>query len=130
MPTAPTLDSVKQQFDDWRADPNKARKIPDYLWNNVAALLEHYKISKITSTLRLSSSQLKAHCQQPLLGNKKLINKSIKNASRPINSFVEVALPTINEQSTIEIIRFDGAVLRIKQPDREGLSLLVNLFLG
>jgi len=64
MTTTPSLESVKQQFDAWRTDPNKARKIPSYLWDKVSELVRHYKLSIILSTLNLNSMQIKTHCPQ------------------------------------------------------------------
>lgn len=59
-----TLDAVKSQFDQWRKlRPNRC-KIPQYLWDNVRQLTQHYSYGQISSKLRISYQQISAHIEE------------------------------------------------------------------
>lgn len=56
-----SLESVVQQFKQWRATREKRGKIPDALWALVIPLMGQYSRSKISTALRVSHDQLKQH---------------------------------------------------------------------
>ncbi len=53
------LSSVKEAFTHWRTTRLRQGKIPDYLWEQVRGLLNHYPIAKICSTLSISTVQIR-----------------------------------------------------------------------
>lgn len=53
------LSSVKEAFTHWRTTRLKQGKIPDYLWERVRGLLNHYPIATICSALSISSVQIR-----------------------------------------------------------------------
>lgn len=53
------LESVNAAFEHWRETRTSQGKIPDYLWEQVKALLDTYPLSKICSTLKVSHVQIK-----------------------------------------------------------------------
>ena len=129
MSARPSLDAVKQQFAHWRAMPDKSYQIPNHLWEQVMPLLAHYKVSKILSTLGLSSSQLKTYRQK----NHGDVNKPSKE-NKPSHSFVSISLQDSVTDNTevafLELIRPDGVMLRFKKIDHATLSTLLQSFLG
>jgi hypothetical protein len=53
------LADVKSHFDHWRATRNKRCKIPEYLWDKVKALIEHYPLTAITHALSTNTNQIR-----------------------------------------------------------------------
>jgi hypothetical protein len=130
MSTVPSLDTVKQQFDHWRATPNKNQRIPDYLWERVAILLDHYQVSKIQATLGLNSTQIKKHCQSRNNNEVKTVGK--KNKILPADSFISIDLPSsVNHDFfPLELTRPDGITLHFKKIDHSLLTILLQSFFG
>ena len=62
--TVDTLDSVKAAFAHWRETRTSQGKIPDYLWEQVKALLGTYPLSKICSTLKVSHMQIQENISE------------------------------------------------------------------
>ena len=54
-----TLSSVKEAFAHWRTTRLRQGKIPDYLWEQVRGLLNHYPIGKICSVLGINTVQIR-----------------------------------------------------------------------
>ncbi|WP_207385680.1 hypothetical protein [Legionella anisa] len=54
-----TLSSVIEAFSYWRTNRLKQGKIPDYLWEQVKGLLNHYPTAKICSALSISTVQIR-----------------------------------------------------------------------
>ena len=59
-----TLDAVKAQFDQWRKLRTNRCRIPQYLWDSVRQLAQHYSYSQISSRLRISYQQISAHVEE------------------------------------------------------------------
>lgn len=55
----PTIDSVRQQFQDWRSSRIKRAPIPEHLWQSAVALCRVHSISHVSQRLRLSYADLK-----------------------------------------------------------------------
>ena len=53
------LDETKSHFDHWRTTRNKRGKIPEYLWDKVKPLMDHYSLTTITNALRINTNQIK-----------------------------------------------------------------------
>ena len=59
--TEPTLESVTNAFNEWRANKKGARShTPETLKHQALVLLKHHRISHVIDALRLNSSTLKA----------------------------------------------------------------------
>lgn len=127
----PSLEFVKSQFDKWRASPERSWKVPDYLWDQVMPLLDHYKITKILSTLTLNAGTFKAqHIRYLENKNPKItMNKQDFPAT---STFLNIPLPAnLSENAaSIELTRPDGLTLRFKKIDHSTLSTLLKSFLG
>lgn len=129
--TTPSLELVKSQFDKWRASPERGWKVPDYLWDQVMLLLDHYKITKILSTLSLNFGTFKTQHRR-YLGNKSPKNPPTKQDFSATSTFLNIPLPgNISENAaSIELMRPDGLTLRFKKIDHPTLSALLKSFLG
>jgi len=126
-----SLDQVKRQFEKWRANPNRDRKIPDTLWKQVAPLLTQYKKSEILKTLGVNHQQLKSHL--PAAMNKNAISV-VKRAHiiKKHDRFISFELPSqaIDNGYQLEVQRLDGTVLRLRHVNPHTLDNLLTSFLG
>jgi hypothetical protein len=64
-----TLEETLTQFDAWRSQPRKPRRIPDDLWGAAVSLCHEHSVLKVSRALRLNYSDLKErfeHSQQAL----------------------------------------------------------------
>jgi hypothetical protein len=59
------LEEVQLQFELWRNDPERCRRIPPELWDNTVSLCSHYSTWSVSRTLRLSFNELKVRVQNP-----------------------------------------------------------------
>ena len=81
--TSPELNKVKSAFKTWRARKDKGSRIPQILWEEAVALYPEFSISKISTTLSLSYTDLK----------KRVENKAEKHSSSPndpVPAFMEL----------------------------------------
>ncbi|ETR68675.1 MAG: hypothetical protein OMM_10282 [Candidatus Magnetoglobus multicellularis str. Araruama] len=101
----PSLTFVRKQFQIWRANRKKINEpIPDELWKAAGSLVDHYKISDITKTLRLKSNDFKKNIAR--------LKSDIKNELE----FVELTpIPVHNSysQCNIEIEKPNGSKIKI-----------------
>lgn len=118
------LESVKAAFEHWRKTRTSQGKIPDYLWEQVKALLGTYPLSKICSTLKVSAVQIK---------------ENISEVSNEFQ-FVEVRSPAVsadmssefycrNDCCSIELCRASGDKLTIHSLSPVHLSHIVTEFM-
>lgn len=107
----PSLTSVKNQFQVWRDNRKKMNEpIPDALWKAAEALVDHYKFSDITKTLRLKSNDFKKHIAR--LKSVVAERPDIENEME----FVELTpIPIHNSysQCNIEIEKPNGSKIKI-----------------
>lgn len=133
-----TLESVQQAFDHWRNARGHDKKIPDYLWQQVAKIIPHYRQNQILLTLRLSHGQLHRNTSHRLTSPLPAPSPSLKptmtapekpqTTDAPSPAFVKTFLPTSPESASsyhVEWQRPDGAKLTITQLDAAGLCVLV-----
>jgi hypothetical protein len=67
-----TLDTVRQQFESWRSESTKRKRIPPHLWEAAVRLCETYPITHVCRYLRLSFPDLKKHistAKPPMIGS-------------------------------------------------------------
>ena len=131
-----TLEAVQDKFEAWRQRPGKRQPFPKAYWRDVIALQEHYKISKILSTLRISHAQLRVHEQR--------LNGKAKSAERkdpPANDFIAVdfsgetaKLPAtescLSDILSIELTRPDGTVLKVNALSSQAADALITRFIA
>lgn len=98
-----TLESVQQQFTDWRASRHSKREhIPDRLWQAAVRLCRVHSINHVSRSLRLSYTALKKR----LRGVHSTKEKSVQFLQ------VEVGNP-YSGQWQMECIRADGGRLHV-----------------
>jgi hypothetical protein len=115
--TAPSLEQVRQRFESWRQSREKRTRIPQSLWKAAVALSEEYSIHHLSKVLRVNYAALK--------------NQVLKlNPPDPSASYVSTAtfleLPPAAPvvESTIEIVRADGAAMTMHLKAATGSDLL------
>lgn len=114
--TPVTLESVKAKFGQWRSTRQGIERIPQALWDDVQALLEHCSMSQVSQALRVSYKQIRGRePRQRALPDKKPM-------APDAHRFVEAFLPTVqgNQDSArakycdLEIKTANGATVAIK----------------
>jgi hypothetical protein len=104
----PTLESVQEQFQAWRAGKSGREKIPEHLWAAAAQLCREHPHTLVSRVLRLSFNDLKKHLPERV----------------PVQ-FTELDLRPLTGPWEIECQRPDGARLRLSSsshlPDLSGL---------
>ena len=61
--TSLELNKVKSAFETWRANKDKGSRIPQSLWKEAIALYPEFSVSKISTTLSLSYTDLKKRAE-------------------------------------------------------------------
>jgi len=104
---APSLEQVRQRFESWRKRRKKRTRIPQNLWQAAVSLSEEYSICHLSKVLRVNYTALKKHVVK--------FNMPEKNASDvSCSTFIELPAPAVPFfESTIEMIKSDGSVMRI-----------------
>lgn len=103
-----SLEQVQQRFESWRLRRKKRTRIPRTLWQAAVSLSEEYSINHLSKALRVNYTELK----------KKVVNaQTAKKETSGISSspFIELPVPAAPlTESTIEMIKSDGSVMRIQ----------------
>ena len=98
-----TLESVQQQFSDWRVQrSSKKEPIPDRLWQAAVGLCDVHTVGRVSCALRLSFTKLK----ERLAGNHFPKEKPVQFLR------LEVGSPC-SGQWQMECIRTDGSRLHL-----------------
>jgi len=98
-----TLESVQQQFSDWRAQRgSKRERIPPELWQAAVRLCDVHTVGQVSGALRLSFMELKKR----LSGNHFAKEKSVQFLRLEVDSPCSV-------QWQMECIRTDGSRLHL-----------------
>jgi hypothetical protein len=107
LPTAPSLEQVQQRFESWRQRRKKRTRIPQNLWKAAVSLSQEYSIFQLSKALRVNSTALK----------KQVAKFNSPEPSPPdvsCTSFLELPAPPVPAmESTIEMIKSDGSVMRM-----------------
>jgi hypothetical protein len=105
---APSLEQVQQRFESWRQRRKKRTRIPQNLWKAAVALSEEYSIFHLSKALRVNYTALKKQVT-------KFNTAQASTAYVSSSTFVEFPAPAPPAalESTIEIIKSDGAVMRM-----------------
>jgi hypothetical protein len=99
------LEQVQQQFESWRKHRKKRTRIPQRLWKAAVSLSDEHSIHHLSKILRINYTALKNRVLQ--------LNPPAKSESYVSNAtFFELPTTTTLE-STIEMVRADGAVMKM-----------------
>lgn len=125
-----TLESVAERFTQWRKNKSKGERIPEQLWYEAIGLLDTYRISEVTRTLRLSGADLNKRRQRTEA------RPSRESLLVESSSFMEVdpqvvqqALGSQGPTAWMELARPDGLRLRIQPSGSAELLTVVNRFM-
>lgn len=148
-----TLEEVQKHFQQWRREkPAHNSHIPDYLWDQVAHIVEYYSQSDILKHLKISRYQLVASMKS----RKKPQDMDSRAASIPQetpdniphNPFIKLSMPPVQdlnqnppphipttppmEQNTsqVELIHPNGVTMRITAMSAHHISILLSSFMG
>ena len=122
-----TLEAVAEHFERWRRNKKRGDRIPQPLWDEAIGLVETHGVSRVTRTLRLSTTDL----------NKRrgIVRASQRRrTSIAETAFVEVEQTPIPVSDTeavwMELERPDGMRLRIRPTQGLDMLALVDRFMG
>jgi hypothetical protein len=148
-----TLEEVQKHFQQWRREKTAHNShIPDYLWDQVAHIVEYYRQSDILKYLKISRYQLVA----AMKSRKKPQDRDSRVAltpqetpdNIPHNPFIKLSMPSVpdlkqnqiphvsttpnTQQNTpqIELIHPNGITIRITAMAGHHLSTLLSSFMG
>lgn len=150
-----TLEEVQEHFQQWRREkPAHNSHIPDYLWDQVVHIVEHYHQSDILKHLKITRYQLiaamksrKSH--QNIHSTDATNSQEIPDNITP-DPFIKISMPmTLDPQPTsqqphspsptppthqnipqIELIHPNGITMRISAMADHHLSTLMSSFMG
>ena len=136
-----TIEQVKQQFNDWRAQRGKLGSFPDELWINAVSLLDHYGATKIIRDLGVTRKQLNdrtmRHSKVGDASNANFVELEITNniqEQRVVEAksvtHTKTSTPTIKPGSSIELRKPDGTTLTIHDLCRTDVQTLVATFMA
>jgi hypothetical protein len=130
-----TLDTVIANFRQWRAHRIQRGRVPPELMEQAAALVGHYPLSKISTSLGLDFDGFKRYCRQ----RDGLPSRSTRStrSKLPSPAFVEVQTlpPAFGFDSGnpaaihMELRRGDGATLQIHCTEPAALRHCIEQFL-
>ena len=60
----PSLEQIQEQFETWRNQPRRGRKIPEELWDAAARLCLRHSLLRVSRALRLGYNELKERVQR------------------------------------------------------------------
>ena len=130
-----TLEAVAEHFAQWRIRKRKRERIPETLWQEAIDLLDRYRISHVTRTLRLSGSDLNR--RRGVSAGGRCRKRAVVNQKDTGATFVEVtdqaAFQTAGPNATagwLALHRPDSMRLHIHPSDRRELLALVDRFMG
>ena len=94
----PTLETVHQQFAQWRENRCKREPIPPHLWEAAANLCRTYPITRVCRHLHLSFAEVK---------------KRVIKTQKPPVQFMDIGLSCLSGSWQLQCDRADGATLRL-----------------
>ena len=117
-----TLETVVANFRHWRAHRTRRSKVPPELMEQAAALVGHYPVSKVSTSLGLDFNGFKRYCRLRNGIPCEAPSTRVRRAKPVSTAFVEVqplapasGLPEANRAAIrLELRRSDGATLQIQ----------------
>lgn len=118
-----TLETVEQEFSNWRATKKGGEKIPEYLWEQIRILLKHHKRSLVFKRLGVTIQQAR---EQGLV----LSSLQSIRSKEIITPFIEIPLSKVGSQFTTHIpvvtLKRGELMLSLEYPTEAQLHLLIN----
>lgn len=102
-----TLETVRQAFEEWRANRNSGREhIPERLWMMVQGLLSNHKPGELRATLGINSQQLKRYCpdvndRKPLITHDGFIETLLPSPSMDCKLILQGTSRTLSVQISV-----------------------------
>ena len=136
----PDLQEIKLKLERFRADRKGKKEIPEHIWEEAVALLEHYPFQVVWRELRLKPEYLKRRAGV-VKGNKlPKREKSAKFLTLTSSKLTEIknetnkqiTSPSINQTSECRLVieRVDGSRLQLNLPiDWSHIETLLSSFL-
>jgi hypothetical protein len=123
-----SLDEVKSHFEHWRMTRSKQReRIPEYLWNEVKILIDHYPMQDITQALRINTSQIKDNLK---ISTKINFVEVQPETSSTLTGQQIVSFQNNNCVCSIEFHRVNGGILKINALPVASLTAIITQFMG
>ncbi len=118
VPAHETLDQVKHQFEAWRKQSGRTRKIPEELWEAAVALCKEHSVTVVSKALRLNHSDLKQRVNaHPCL--------------QQTPTFIELGcMPPAAEEIVVECESSGGRRMRVHYRGPHTAAMLVDLVSG
>lgn len=118
------LDKVKQAFTEWRSQRPKKAKIPAYLWQMVAPLVQEYPLSMIMRALGINTTQLKDNVISPKATFVEAIGAQSSDSIQPCQSV------SFDAGYSVELSKPCGSSLKIDNIPASMVSDLISTFMG
>ena len=118
LPIALSLEQVQQRFESWRQRRKKRTHIPQSLWKAAVALSQEYSICHLSKALRVNYTALK----KQVIKSKDTEPSTSNVLSSPFIELPAPSAPLI--ESTIEMIKSDGSVMRMHVQGADCLDLV------
>ena len=119
-----SLDKVKQEFTEWRAQRPRMGKIPTRLWDLVLPLLDDYPRSMISRVLGISASQIRNNVDSDKVTFVEAANSQQQSQPKPSRA-------AGSEQCCeVELKRPCGSTLMISSLPISVLATLIPSFVG
>ncbi len=117
--TPSSLEQVRLRFESWRQRRKKRTSTPKSLWVAAVALSGEYSISHLSRVLGVNYTALKKRIQ-------KTNNVDFSASEAPSATFLELPFPSSTPvlECTVEILRNDGAIMRMHLKGNTGSDLL------
>ena len=112
----PTMSAVQSRFAEWRNNKKGRSRIPEDLWEAAVLLKNEYSLNQISSTLRLSYTDLKKRI--------KLHQQLHACKSTPSHGFIPIDIPPQHSaECIIEMEHNNGNKMRMHFKGRADLDL-------
>ena len=122
-----SLDEVKSHFEHWRMTRSKQReRIPEYLWNEVKILIDHYPMQDITQALRINTSQIKDNLK---IATKINFVEVQPETSPTLTSKQILSFQNNDRICSIEFHRVSGGILKINALPVASLPAIITQFM-
>jgi len=123
----PDLEEIKSKFESFRADRNGKKRLPENLWADAVALLDHYPFSVVRSELGLKPEYLRMRAEggkgkptSPVRKKSKFLTLTSQELTT-IGTSKNITAPLSNKAGECRLVveRADGSRLAITM---DGLS--------
>jgi len=122
-----SLDEVKSHFEHWRMTRSKQReRIPEYLWDEVKILIDHYSLQDITQALRINTGQIKDNLK---IATKINFVEALLETSSSLTSQQIVSVQNNDCICSIEFHRANGGILKINAFPVASLPAIITQFM-